>query len=85
MNHAENTASIKNSAEVIQEIHWRIRETGKAEVVPLDVVVKLIRIEEMFPAPGHGPDADFVTPFTVAVIVIIAPGWHPLIAPNVPA
>ena len=33
---------------------------------------------------GHGPDADFVTPLTVAVMVMLDPGWHPLIAPKEP-
>ena len=41
-------------------------------------------IEVLAPGAGQRPEADFVTPFTVAVIVIVAPGWHPLTAPNEP-
>ena len=82
--HAVNTASIKHSMEVIHEIHGSINEIGTADVVPPDVVMKLMLIEVVFPAAGQSVEADFVTPFTVAVSVIVAPCWHPLIAPNVP-
>jgi hypothetical protein len=70
--------------EEIQEIHGTISEAGIAHVVPLDVVVKMRSIDVVFPYPGQIPEADFARPFTVAVIVIVEPGWQPLIAPNVP-
>ena len=59
-------------------------EIGTAEVIPLDDVVKLRLIAVLFPYAGHRAEADFVRPFTVAVSVIVDPGWQPLIAPNVP-
>ena len=55
-----------------------------AQNVPLEFVTKLMLIEMLPPGAGHEPAADFVNPFTVAVIVMVAPEEHPVIAPNVP-
>lgn len=46
--------------------------------------MKFRLIEVLFPGAGHSAEVDSVIPFTVAVIVIVAPSWQPLIAPNVP-
>jgi hypothetical protein len=75
-------ASIQHSIETIQEIHGRTREIGTADVVPPDVV-KLMLIDVLFPTAGQSAEPDFVTPFTVAVSVMVAPCWQPLIAPKV--